>query len=160
MSDQTDQEECDGVFVSVFDDFAAQPRETGKLAEPLANSVLRYTLGQLKPLQHSETPIVQELEQLTASNGIAKELMDIARPEADIPAPMSGSMENPQNAEADLHPSRMEMGIEAYAPLDDHSLVYMTDEQLRLQGWWDPTSTNLSQPLFSYEDLFGFDTNL
>lgn len=142
-----------------LDHIAREARDIGALSEPLADSVLQYSLRQLKPGARFDRDIVQDLEKELYPKDLAQ-LLDCAaedtpqsplevpgmNPERPQPRPMSTTFDTAATDIGTLHPPA--------ASGDWIRGSLFPTEQGNPHDWFHLNPDGFLQPLFSYDDLF------
>lgn len=145
--------------LSDLDRLASERRDTGKLSEPLADSVLNYTLRRLKPDAKVDSRAIQELEQSLHLDDLSH-FMDVNSgiPSQIAPAPMMRPDGQSYSAPAD----QGNVGS-AWAALSGNWDWMRSSQMPSLQGsgsgydWWQLNLDSIQQPILPDDELFSLD---
>ncbi|KEF52228.1 uncharacterized protein A1O9_11855 [Exophiala aquamarina CBS 119918] len=145
-----------------LDHIAHEARDTGALSEPLADSVLQYSLRQLRPGARFDRDIVQELEKETYPSDLTQLL------EYSVGAPSQSSTVVPA-----MNPERESMSTTSEAAAGTLGTMYhaavstdwirgsfFPNEQGNPYDWLQLNPDGFLQPFFSYDDSFDVNTNI
>lgn len=145
-----------------LDHIAHEARDTGALSEPLADSVLQYSLRQLKPGARLERDIVQELEKESCPSDLAH-FLDYT---SGVP-PQSSSVVTVINPERETMSTTSEAATSTLGNM--YASTASTDwmrgslfpsEQGNPYDWLQLNPDGFLQPFFSYDDSFDVSTNI
>ena len=145
--------------LSELDHLAIQTRHVGQLSEPLADSVLEYTLRRLKPGAHSDLGALHDLEVPNFPDSLTQ-LMDesptFTLPNATIPA---------TSLNGNLFPSATNQGDGSDVPRVSASDAWqrttpVAPVQYNGYDWWQFNLDNIQQPILPYDDMFNFDFSM
>ena len=147
--------------LSELDELAGEPRDVGQLAEPLADSVLNYTLRRLRPNEDGESPAVQTLEQPPWPDDLSQLMNEDCAVSLSNPAkhltrtadPLStagfGQSRNGEATVLQVPTYWEQMRAPAMPPLHSNDL-----------DWWELGLENTQQPILPYDELFNLDFNI
>src|ERR1700677_3917209 len=143
--------------LSDIDRFAGETRDTGQLSEPLADSVLNYTLRRLDPDAKVDSRAVQELENSLYHDELSQMMeKDSTVPRQDLLAPMM-RLEGHSHTAAD----QLNVGATRVPPApgawDRMGTVPMASLQSNGYNWWQLGLDSLQQPILPYDELFSSD---
>lgn len=143
-----------------LDHIAHEARDTGALSEPLADSVLQYSLRQLKPNAKLNLDIVQALEkdlypnELTHLMAISTETLQqnsfvpVMNPER---APITMGFDEEVSNLPILHtPATGDWGRGSFVPMEE-GLPY---------DWLQINPNGFLQPFSSYDEVFDLECNI
>ncbi|KIW11570.1 hypothetical protein PV08_10871 [Exophiala spinifera] len=143
-----------------LDQLAGQPRETGQLSEPLADSVLQYTLRRLKPGSNVSPSSLRDLEASTDAEVLNSLLGD----HATLPAHVVDNGRGPPDRQP------LPATLEGYNTAIDPTPPQGSETLMRspvvpaLQGinydWWHLDLDNIQPPTIPYDDMFNLDFNI
>ncbi|KIY01449.1 uncharacterized protein Z520_03001 [Fonsecaea multimorphosa CBS 102226] len=143
-----------------LDELAGEPRDVGQLAEPLADSVLDYTLRRLRPDRVVLSPAAQALKRQPCPDDLSQ-LMDedsslslnpssqSARPEGPLPSVGLDQSNFLTSTAPQITGAWDRMRTPTMQPLNSDGL-----------DWWEMTLDSIQQPILPYEELFNLDFNL
>jgi hypothetical protein len=146
--------------LSELDEVAGEPRDVGQLAEPLADSVLDYTLRRLRPDRDVLSPAAQALESQPCPDDLSQ-LMDedssssrnqssqSARTEGLLPSVGLDQSNYLVSTTPQMAGSWDRMRTPPMQPLDNYGL-----------DWWEVSLDRIQQPILPYEELFNLDFSL
>ena len=136
-------------------------RDTGQLSEPLADSVLEYTLRRLRPGAKADSGTVQALERTVYDEDLSQIIHeDQSLPKQSSTAPlvrMDGQWDYLARDQSNS------AGIQNFyipGPWDRMGASSMTALQNDDYGWWQLGLDSLQQPILPYEELFNLDCNV
>ena len=146
------------VHRSEFDEVASEARDVGQLAEPLADSVLNYTLRRLKPNEVNAPLAVQVLEK-TAFPETISQLMDEDTTFVQQPLQPQGAGAETSLMIFDRQSGDTAAVPHAYAYGDRDGIMSMPAVDSNGLDWWELSLDNIQQPILPYEELFNLDVN-
>lgn len=144
-----------------LDELAGEPRDVGQLAEPLADSVLDYTLRRLRPNSNADSDVVEALEKAPDPDELSQ-LMN-----ADYTAPPPRNPPSQQTGGAQLPPvacdeqSYGSVGLPQVPGYWDRTRPSgLPPVDIEGLDWWEASLENIQQPILSYDELFSLDFTL
>ena len=144
-----------------LDHIAHETRDTGALSEPLADSVLQYSLRQLKPGARLERDIVQDLEKESCPG----ELAHLLEYTSGVPPP-SSSVGTVVNLEREAMSTTSEAASSALGNMYPSAAAadwmrgsLFPSEQGNPYDWLQLNPDGFLQPFFSYDESFDVNTN-
>ena len=147
--------------LSDLDRLAGETRDTGQLSEPLADSVLDYTLRRLKPDAKIDACAVQELEKTLYSDDLSQLLESHSTfPPQNPSAPTMRMDEHSYSAAAEQGNCGSAQIPPVSGPWDRMGAALMPSLQSNGYAWWQLSLDNIQQPILPYDELFGLDFNV
>ena len=145
--------------LSDLDRLAGETRDTGQLSEPLADSVLDYTLRRLKPDAKIDSRAVQELGK-TLHHDDLSQLMEeeSAFPRPISSAPMMRMDGQSYSAAVDQENSGAARIPTVSGPWDRRGTAPMPSLQSNGYDWWQFSLDSLQQPILPYDELLSLDS--
>lgn len=144
-----------------LDRLARETRHTGQLAEPLADSVLEYTLQRLKPSPNASDQIIHELEQTLQPDDLAHLMTDESAPQ-EVQPDSSGTAQNQWDTNS--FPTAVDQrtgGLSSMPPYTWHSdrtrTPVLPPSQLDGWDWWQLTLDNIQQPVLPSDGFLDLD---
>ena len=133
-----------------LDELAGEPRDIGQLAEPLADSVLDYTLRRLRPKEDIGSPAVQALEEAPCPDNLSQ----LMNEESELPdAPTHSKL---MRIERDIFASVPEQhdGTDRVVAQGSEfwDRIRAPAEPFSNGDWWDLELESLQQPILPYEE--------
>lgn len=143
--------------LSELDHLAIQTRHIGQLSEPLADSVLEYTLQRLKPGASSDLGALHDLEAANFPDSLTQ-LMDES-PTFMLPTAQKSSLNE------NLFPSSTNQGdcsgVQRASASDAwQRTTNLAPMQYNGYDWWQFDLDNIQQPVLPYDDMFTFDFSM
>lgn len=143
-----------------LDELAGEPRDVGQLAEPLADSVLDYTLRRLRPNSNAESNVVEVLEKAPIPDELSQ-LMDTDSivPPRDPSSQPTGGVQLPTVARDEQNYGSFTVPqVPGYWDRTRASGLPPVD----IDGldWWEASLENIQEPILSYDELFNLDFTL
>ena len=146
---------------SDLDQLAGEARDTGQLSEPLADSVLDYTLRRLKPDAKVDSRAVQELEKTIYPDDLSQLMdKDSTFQSQNSLAPMmrlDGQLYSAATDQRNRGATRIPL---VSAPWDQIATAPMSSLQGHGYDWWQFGLDSIQQPLLPYDEMFGLDFNM
>jgi hypothetical protein len=154
QSESTDPQ----AHLSELDEVAGEPRDIGQLSEPLADSVLDYTLQRLKPSEDVPSPIVQAPEKPPVPDDLSQ-LMDEP---SNFSHSNSSSQLTRENARSlpsafDQQNSDGVAVAQTSPPWERWRAPAMPFLNPTGYEWWELGLDNTQQPILPYDELFNLD---
>ena len=147
--------------LSDLDRLAGETRDSGQLLEPLADSVLDYTLRRLKPDAKFEPRAIQELEKTQYPDDLSQ-LID-----EDSTFPRQNSLVPMMRLDGQSYSAGVNQGNSGAAriptvsgPWDRMGSAPMPSLQSSGYDWWQLGLDGIQQPILPYDDLFSLDFNV
>ncbi|KAJ9608820.1 hypothetical protein H2200_006591 [Cladophialophora chaetospira] len=144
-----------------LDELAGEPRDTGQLAEPLADSVLDYTLRRLGPKEVVDSASIRVLEETQYSDELSNLMYEGPKPTHAYLQP--GPMREERNLYSSIPGQRHHTQPVAAQVSDFWDRTRAPSEPFSNSNnldWWDLGLENIQQPILPYEDLFNLDFNV
>ncbi|OQV04572.1 Fungal specific transcription factor domain-containing protein [Cladophialophora immunda] len=145
---------------SELDEVAGEPRDVGQLAEPLADSVLDYTLRRLRPDRAVLSPAAQALERQPCPDDLSQ-LMGEDSSSSLNPSSQSARPEGPIPSmgldQSNYLVSTAPQMVGGWDRMRTPTMQSLNNDGL---DWWEVSLDNIQQPILPYEELFNLDFNL
>lgn len=146
--------------LSDLDRLATETRDTGKLSEPLADSVLDYTLRRLKPDANVDSRTVQELEKTLYPDDLSQ-LMEV-----NSIFPWQNSLTSMMRLDGQSYSGPLDQGNNGAArissipgPWERMRNAHVPSVQSNGYDWWQLSLDSIQQPVLPGDELFSLDFN-
>ena len=144
--------------LSDLDQLASETRDTGQLLEPLADSVLDYTLRRLKPGAYADSRAAQDLEKMPCPDDLSQ-LMDedstLLR--QNLSAPVMRMDGQSQAVAVDQGRSGSAWAPYVSGSWDRSGTAPMTFPRSNGYDWWQLNLDSIQQPILPFDEMFGLD---
>ena len=147
--------------LSELDQLARETRDTGQLLEPLADSVLDYTLRRLKPGDYADSQAAQELEKTPCPDDLSQ-LMDkpSTLPEQNLSASIIGIDSHPQSAAVDQGNDSAAQIPHVSGPWAWNGLAPQPFLRGNEYDWWPLSLDTLQQPILPFDEPYNLNVNM
>jgi hypothetical protein len=146
--------------LSELDMVAAEAREVGQLTEPLADSVLDYTLQRLKPSDTVQSPAMRPTDPQTLPGELSQLIEEDHS--LSLSAPQARSSKTQPGPSATALAQQTHFGNDPQAPSHSDRMrtpgIALTD--MTGLDWWEVGLGDIQEPVLPYEDLFNLDFDL
>ena len=164
MAETTDPQ----AHLSDLDRLASETRDIGQLSEPLADSVLNYTLRRLKPDAKVDSRAVQELEKSLYPDELAQTMdkesdilqmidRDSNSQRQNLFAPMMRLDGQSYSATADQGNSDISWIPPVSRPWNRMGTAPVPSLHSNSYDWWQLGLDSLQQPILPYDELLSLD---
>ncbi|KUJ09191.1 uncharacterized protein LY89DRAFT_763921 [Mollisia scopiformis] len=147
--------------LSDLDRLASEKRDTGQLAEALADSVMDYTLRRLKPDVKVDNAAAQGLDKVSYPNNLSKLMEENSGPVEQISSTAQARLDD-QIPQPRLNQASSGDGDIPYTSMSWAQMSIASTSTPLLQSddsydWWKLGLDDLQQPILSYDELFSLD---
>ena len=147
--------------LSELDRLARETRDTSQLSEPLADSVLDYTLRRLKPDTNADHGAVQELEKTFIPDELSRVMdEDSASQTQNLSVPTMRLDGQSYLAVGDQGHGGTARSGRMSAPWDRTGTAIMPTLQTNDYDWWQVNLDSIQTPVLPYDELFSLDFNI
>ena len=147
-----------------LDQLAGEVRDPGPLSEPLADSILEYSLQRLFPTEGVHSRAIQELEDAMRPDQLAQLIEEHFPGHPKVsPAPVAnldGGQMIPMSGVHGNNNLTPLTGIVSAGSEEWMRKVQIPASQAYAYDWWDLSLDTLQQPILPYEDLLGLNSSM